>query len=141
MGVDFYAYREEDARHNASIENLDYDEWEKVKKDEVAYIRESYHGYTHAISVFAPESYEHEKSEFGGYVYIPAAILRYRLPAVKKACLQRAKDAKGYGCVEGDEEASIKKYAEEHYALFENVVKLAEEAEAEGKRILFYNSW
>ena len=157
MGIDFYAFTENVAMRRREIKDLDFEEWKKIKEaeglNEFAYVRESYHGVTHAVPVFAEETYneqvdEEEDKEKGilrmdNYVSIPAKILRERLPETEAACWRRARDYAKAAARAGDPEPEeeTRKYAEGQIEEFRKIVEVAEKEELEGRRVWLYNSY
>ena len=157
MGIDFYAFTADVAARRHEIDDLEYEEWRKVKieehLEEFAYIRESYHGMTHAVPVFAEETYDDSRNEsvekekgilrMGNYVSIPARILKERLPATEEACWDRARGyaeaAKRSGSPESEDDT--RNYAEGQIAMFRKIVETAETEELEGRRVWLYNSY
>ena len=157
MGIDFYAYTEKVATRMQEIEDLGFEEWKKIKEaeglNEFAYVRESYHGVTHAVPVFAEETYNEQVDEeedkkkgilrMGNYVSVPAKILRERLPETEAACWSRArgyaKAASSDGNSESEEET--REYAEGQIEKFRKIVEVAEKEESEGRRVWLYNSY
>lgn len=157
MGVDFYAFTADVAARRHEIDGLDYEEWRKVKieehLEEFAYIRESYHGMTHVVPVFAEETYNDSRGKsaekengilrMGNYVSIPARILKERLPETEEACWSRAREYAEAAASSGDPESEeeTRKYAEEQISEFRKIVEVAEKEELEGRRVWLYNSY
>jgi len=157
MGIDFYAFTESVATRRQEIEDLDFEEWKKIKEaeelNEFAYVRESYHGVTHAVPVFAEETYnetgnEEEDKEkgiirMGAYTSIPAKMLRERLPETEAACWSRARGYAKAAASSGDPESEeeTRKYAEGQIEEFRKIVEVAEKEESEGRRVWLYNSY
>lgn len=157
MGVDFYAFTESVATRRQEIEDLDFEEWKKIKEaeglNEFAYVRESYHGVTHAVPVFAEETYNEQVNEeedkkkgilrMSDYVSVPAKILRERLPETEAACWSRARGYADMAARAGDPEPEeeTRKYAEGQIEKFRKIVEVAEKEEMEGRRVWLYNSY
>lgn len=145
MGIDFYVYAEDDWRFNQSIENLPFDEWQKLKRSEKVYIRESYHGCEHAVDKFSPESYEPTNED--GSVLLDWRELLPRMPEVAKACIQRELDYLTDGATKTLNEKQILNpeekldYGIAQLQLFMDVIKFCIAEEREGRRVIAYNSY
>ena len=146
MGIDFYGYFQSKVKRINEIGDVPYEQWKQYKDSgetsEDCYIRESYHGVTHAIDIFAPETFSEDGNKlpegveviYDRYYYIPSKLLETRMEAVKAACLQRAKDY-------GGTDPEINEYFTQHYEAFQKALDLVKAAEELGEKFYFYNSY
>lgn len=116
MGIDMYLNWKDMGKEEKEAQYCGFD----IRKGNVGYLREAYHGSPYATHALAPECWQDEQPEDG--VLIPAATLRARLPIVLETAKLRAE--KVYN--DNDEE-SIK----ETQQSFIDFVELAEKKEAE----------
>lgn len=147
MGIDLYAYTEAFVLGSiAAGDDEPYESW-KARKEagaEVGYVRESYHGVTHAVDKFCPETYGDSDVPHGvevlgdHYYYIPSSILESRMPAVEEACRQRAQDYYDHG---GDTIAERDAYAAFQISAFRKIVDAVKAAESRGSKVYLYNSY
>lgn len=156
MGIDLYAFSEEYVKLCiAAPEDEPFETW-KARREahpQLGYVRESYHGVTHAVSAFCPETYgepPHDPSVEildDRYYYIPSAILESRMPEVEKLCRQRAQDYydasnrgdPGYS--HRDTEKERDDYAAYQIAAFHGIVDAVKDAESRGLKVYLLNSY
>lgn len=156
MGIDLYAFSEEYVKLVAANPDEPYETWVTRRKayPELGYVRESYHGVTHAVRAFCPETYGESPLPPGaealvdeGYFYIPSAILESRMPEVEKLCRQRAQDyfvesnKPNNGYSHGDTEEERDAYAASQIAAFRKIVNAVKDAESHGLKVYLLNSY
>jgi len=97
MGIDVYLRWKDMTREEREAQYCGFD----VTAGKVGYLREAYHGSPYATQILVPEAFaEHPEftdedwMNYDGEV-IPNAVLRRRLPEVKKAVILRYKNVYG----------------------------------------------
>lgn len=147
MGIDLCAFTEEFVLGSiAAGDDEPFQSWKARKESggQVGYVRESYHGVTHAVFEFCPETYGDSELPPGvkvlgdSYYYIPSSILKSRMPAVEEACRQRAQDYYDRG---GDTIEERDAYATSQISDFRKIVKAVKKAESRGSKVYLYNSY
>lgn len=158
MGIDLYAFSEEYVKLTVSApEDEDYEVWKarQLEYPTLGYVRESYHGVTHAVDIFCPETYLDDPSDVldgvevidSIYFYIPSSILESRMPAVEEACRQRAEDYYRESNKENNHYShrdTLKErdeYAASQIKAFREIVSAVKAAESLGKKVYLYNSY
>lgn len=118
MGIDVYLRWDDqtDAEQKAQITGFD------IHSGNVGYLREAYHGGPYATKVLVPEAFDYDGEDGKPY---KAAMLRKRLPATIQAAIERSLAV------------YQERITEKHKTVraFVEFVELAEQKEAEGKKI------
>jgi hypothetical protein len=126
VGIDVYLRWEGQTEEERKAQYTGY----SIEHGHVGYLREAYHGGPYATQVLAPEAFEDDAP--AGGAPIPAATLRSRMPEVRDAVIERAKEIYKEDLDEDSAEVQA----------FENFVRLAEQKERDtGQMCRVYASY
>lgn len=141
MGVDFYVYDAVGYENEKRLEGASYEDWKENRIPEKFYVRESYHGCTHAVGVFCPESYDRPAEDC--FVVLNWEKLLKRMPDVAEACIQRDIDYMKKEAEDGTPFPRLDgfSYGLAQLKIFIDIVEFVRAEDSEGRKVYAYNSY